>query len=275
MSFDIEKLYKENIENTVPDMDKLWDRIEARLDEQEKADSKTEHHDITPSDRPKKIKWSALITVAACAVIAVTGAFVVMNRNEVKTQKQSSTSETKKKSSEKTGMVKALDEENDAELNYESDNSGIFGIRENGDKAENKAEDIADEAAPDDTNNAAAEQEQIAEETPKNDVTPTEHTSTTAHSGGTSATTASDTTAASDTTQSAEDISKKIEARVNELLESDEYQDADASQKAELVTALFDEMMREGAVTSYNVDGTTGEAYCSGDGFTVTVTLGI
>ena len=41
------------------------------------------------------------------------------------------------------------------------------------------------------------------------------------------------------------------------------------------MSALFDEMMREGAVTSYDVDELTGEAYCTGDGFTVTVTLGI
>ena len=91
MSFDIEKLYKENIDSSVPDMDKLWDRIENRLDEQEKADSKTEHHDITPSARPKR-KLVSLITVAACAVIAVTGAFVIMNGNKLSTDSSSANS---------------------------------------------------------------------------------------------------------------------------------------------------------------------------------------
>ena len=279
MSFDIEKLYKENTENTVPDMDKLWDRIEARLDEQEKADSKTQQHDITPSARPKKIRWSALITVAACAVIAVTGAFVMMNRNEVKTGNTSSVSETKKKSSEKSGIAKASDEENNAEISYDAENDGFFGLHTSDDKTENEAEEIADETAAENTGDAAAEEQEVqaAEQAPKNDTSASDHTSaaTAAKSDRTSTTAASDNTAASDTTHSAEDISKKIEARVNELLESDEYQDADAGQKAELVSALFDEMMREGAVTSYDVDELTGEAYCTGDGFTVTVTLGI
>lgn len=271
MSFDIEKLYKENIDSSVPDMDKLWDRIENRLDEQEKADSKTEHHDITPSARPKR-KLVSLIAVAACAVIAVTGAFVIMNGNKLSTD--SSSANSTRNASDKNVPKKAS-----GEMKFNGD------MADNADDDKNLAirSDEAEDYTPEQTDNAGEigtvnnEAEDTEENTAQAAAPKSEGEQSPGVNDRTSATAAaSDNTAASDAVQSAdENISKQIEDRVNELLESEEYQNADSSHKAELVTALFDELIEEGTVTSYSVDESADRAYCEGKGFAVSVTLGI
>jgi hypothetical protein len=153
-------------------------------------------------------------------VIAVTGAFVMMNRNEVKTGNTSSVSETKKKNSEKSGIAKASDEENNAEISYDAENDGFFGLHTSDDKTVNEAEEIADETEAENTGDAATEEQEVqaAEQAPKNDTSASDRTSaaTAAKSDRTSTTAASDNTAASDTTQSAEDISKKIKGNFRE-----------------------------------------------------------
>ena len=274
MSFDIEKLYKENIDSSVPDMDKLWDRIENRLDEQEKADSKTEHHNITPSARPKR-KLVSLIAVAACAVIAVTGAFVIMNGNKLSTD--SSSANSTRNASDKNVPKKASGEmkfnedmadnaDDDKNLAIRSDEAGGFAPEQTDNAEEIEAVNNEAEDTEENTAQAAAPKSEGEQSPSVNNKT-----------GSTSATAAAgDNTAASDAVQSADkDISKQVEDRVNELLESEEYLNADASHKAELVTALFDELTEEGAVTSYSVDESADRAYCEGNGFAVSVTLGI
>ena len=80
---EIEMLYKENVQRTAPDMDKLWARIESNIDAEEKknkTDEAARRAGIQTANKRKKI--GALITAAAaCFIIVGVGAHVLSTKN--------------------------------------------------------------------------------------------------------------------------------------------------------------------------------------------------
>ena len=80
---EIEMLYKENVQCTAPDMEKLWSRIESNIDAEEKknkTDEAARRTQIRTTNRRKKI--GALITAAAaCFIIVGVGVHVFSTKN--------------------------------------------------------------------------------------------------------------------------------------------------------------------------------------------------
>lgn len=90
MAKKIEDLYREHMQANSPDMDKLWAKIETRIDEKEQgAPAKTE------AEKPKiTVKHSSVgkyIAIAACltAVIAGTAIFLSTKENKIETDNES------------------------------------------------------------------------------------------------------------------------------------------------------------------------------------------
>ena len=90
MAKKIEDLYNDHMQANSPDMDKLWAKIETRIDEKEQgAPAKTE------AEKPKiTVKHSSVgkyIAIAACltAVIAGTAIFLSTKENKIETDNES------------------------------------------------------------------------------------------------------------------------------------------------------------------------------------------
>ena len=75
---EIKMLYKENLQRTAPDMEKLWSRIESRLDETDKTDT-LPRREI--SQTKKTNKMARLTAWAAAAVIIFSVGALVLNSN--------------------------------------------------------------------------------------------------------------------------------------------------------------------------------------------------
>ncbi len=253
MSFDIEKLYKENSEKTGPDMDKLWGRIEAGLDEQEKADTKTKPAIAHTRSRG----LMRYIAVAACAVIAVTGAFIMLNRESgtLKTDKTNRDSSYSQKSGEA------------AEKNSDGINKSAAAQNEAQEKAydgSDAAEPSEDRAEEDNTANMQSLDADIGEAEENGVRSPaeqntSEETRTAAADNTNKAGSSGDNN--SSTTQDPEtepmepkEAQKAVDDAIAELVNSDEYTDADAGRKAELAEEVFEKLCEQGAVISYTIE---------------------
>ena len=252
MSFDIEKLYKENSEKTGPDMDKLWGRIEAGLDEQEKADTKTKPAIAHTRSRG----LMRYIAVAACAVIAVTGAFIMLHNKsgKLETEKTNSisSSEAAAKSEAADGAQKSIaiadenedEQNNDAEKEpmYSEDNTApiqsIDADKSGVQKAADEVAEVKPEALTQDRS------EDAAAEVPASD-----NAGSTGDSKG-SSTQDPDERKLMEPEQAQEAVNDMTDRLVN----SDEYLDADASRKAELAEEVFKKLYEQGAVISYTIE---------------------
>ena len=250
MSFDIEKLYKENSEKTGPDMDKLWGRIEAGLDEQEKADTKTKPVIAHTKNRG----WMRYIAVAACAVIAVTGAFIMLQNKSGKlaTEKSNSISSSAMDSS----AAKMKDADGD------SRNFAIAG--DNKEEEYNEAidspqfsEDKTAQMQSIDTDNGevqkSPEKAEAGQDTPERTAD-----AITAEPGSDDSTVDNKGSSTQDPDEKElmepEQAQEAVDESIDRLVNSDEYLDADASRKAELAEEVFEKLSEQGAVISYTIE---------------------
>lgn len=82
----IQDAYQEHMHKSSPDMDKLWDRIDKRIDASAKADEQQKRQEITQAASKSSgiVKFIAL-TACLAAVVAGTVVFMSSKENEVKT----------------------------------------------------------------------------------------------------------------------------------------------------------------------------------------------
>lgn len=82
----IQKGYNGHMQGTSPDMDKLWDRIEARIDEKQGAQAGSDTPDVKPNITVKRGSFLKYAALAACFIAVIAGTVVFMNSrdNEVK-----------------------------------------------------------------------------------------------------------------------------------------------------------------------------------------------
>ncbi|MBQ2580483.1 MAG: anti-sigma factor [Ruminococcus sp.] len=130
----IQKDYRSHMQGTSPDMDKLWNRIEQRIDNSQAAAAKAE---TGSADEQQKITvskgggWIKYAAVAACLIAVVVGTVTFMNSKEedIKTDTSSSYSS-------KAGVRKTLNYDGVSEADEQKNN-------------ETKREDIAEESQKD------------------------------------------------------------------------------------------------------------------------------
>ena len=78
---EIVKMYKANIQTAGPDMDKLWNRIEAALEDQEKNDESLRRQKIRNTGKVRIMRIA--VTAAAIAVVAFAGAAIYNSNSKI------------------------------------------------------------------------------------------------------------------------------------------------------------------------------------------------
>lgn len=87
---EIRDMYRENVRQTAPDMERLWNRIEQKIDEADKTESPAlPQREITVSKGGKNTFTKALGWAAAFVIVFSAGAFI-LNRNTVEKDKSQS-----------------------------------------------------------------------------------------------------------------------------------------------------------------------------------------
>ncbi len=83
--------YRSHIENTSPDMDKLWNRIEQKIDGQQNNAPKVEDTPHKPQITVKKTSVFKYAAIAACFVAVIAGTVIFLNSKDssVKTSETS------------------------------------------------------------------------------------------------------------------------------------------------------------------------------------------
>lgn len=137
---EIVEMYKANVQTASPDMGKLWSRIEAAVDAQEKNDETQNRQRIKSSGRARIMRTA--VTAAALAVVAYAG-FAVYNSRIAKDESNGSDGQAY--------SAPVSEDQNKAENNM--NNSPVSSL-----KGENKAE-----AADPQENAPAIEQSNTAE----------------------------------------------------------------------------------------------------------------
>ena len=125
MAKKIEDLYRDHMQTSSPDMDKLWARIEKRIDENDQGEKK-QSEPQKPQITVKRSNIGKFIAVAACLAAVVAGTVIFMNSkdNKVETDNSGSYAEAKgvSESEDKNKTAKKQDGTSSAEQKEEKYN---------------------------------------------------------------------------------------------------------------------------------------------------------
>lgn len=121
---EIVKMYKANIQTAGPDMDKLWNRIEAALEDQEKNDESLRRQKIRNTGKVRIMRIA--VTAAAIAVVAFAGAAVYNSNSKIEKDSTNNSAQNNSYSASvdntQNVAVKSSNLEKTNELNKEENN---------------------------------------------------------------------------------------------------------------------------------------------------------